>query len=598
MKGNFSAVKQIISQLNYVLNKKQKRTCIWVFVSMLVGSVLELLSVTAVYPFIDILLQPEDLQDKWYLQFLFKLNPEITVNTVILVVAIAIILIFVFKNIILLASSYLQNHFAAKMERELSTLMLRAFLQRPYQYYLNTNSSIILRGIGADIAGVYKIIISSFELISSILTMVLLGGFLLLTDWTMALGAMVLAVICLITVVLGFKGKLKKAGHDIRETTAQRNAYAYQAICGIKEVTVADRVDSFVRKYEKAAIISQHATLINGFITACPKRIIEAVCIGGFMAIACVRVIAGADMETFVPKLGIFAMAAFKIMPAISGASSQLGSVVFYKQHLQGTYDNLKAANEYMDSVKRISCLQNNSSEKEYEFNESIRINNINWRYQNSKTDVLSGLTLEIQKGESIAFIGSSGAGKTTLADVIMGLLPPQEGSVEMDGIDIFTIKHQWAKTIGYVPQSVFLIDSSIRNNVAFGMEEDEISDDKIWAALEQAQLKEFVKGLPNGLDTIVGERGVKFSGGQRQRIAIARALYEKPDILIFDEATSALDSETEEAVMQSIDMLQGQVTLIIVAHRLTTIRNCDKIYEIRGGKAVLRDKEDVLKGI
>ena len=203
-------------------------------------------------------------------------------------------------------------------------------------------------------------------------------------------------------------------------------------------------------------------------------------------------------------------------------------------------------------------------------------------------------MSLTIQKGESVAFIGSSGAGKTTLADVIMGLLRPQSGTVEMDGTDIFTIPHQWARTIGYVPQSVFLIDDTVRSNVAFGLKRSDVSDERVWVALEEAQLKEFVKGLPHGLDTIVGERGVKFSGGQRQRIAIARALYENPDILVLDEATAALDTETENAVMESIDALQGSKTLIIVAHRLTTIRNCDKIYEIKDGIAVERSKADV----
>ena len=205
---------------------------------------------------------------------------------------------------------------------------------------------------------------------------------------------------------------------------------------------------------------------------------------------------------------------------------------------------------------------------------------------------------LTIKKGQSVALIGSSGAGKTTLADIIMGLLKPQTGTVYMDGIDIFTIPRQWARIIGYVPQAVFLIDDTVRSNVAFGLKKNEIDDEKVWEALRQAQLKEFVEELPYGLDTIVGERGVKFSGGQRQRIAIARALYENPDILVLDEATSALDSETETAVMESIDALQGSKTLIIVAHRLTTIRNCDVIYEIKDGVAVRREKEEVLAGV
>lgn len=195
-----------------------------------------------------------------------------------------------------------------------------------------------------------------------------------------------------------------------------------------------------------------------------------------------------------------------------------------------------------------------------------------------------------------MAFIGESGAGKTTLADIILGLYIPQEGTVTVDGVSIYDIPQDWSRIVGYVPQSVYLLDDTIRNNILFG--EKQMDDKKIWDALKQAQLYDFVKTLPDGLNTIVGERGIKFSGGQRQRIAIARALYYNPDILVLDEATSALDNETEEALMESIEALQGLKTLIIIAHRLSTIRNCDKIYEVKDGKIELRNKEEILKGI
>lgn len=218
----------------------------------------------------------------------------------------------------------------------------------------------------------------------------------------------------------------------------------------------------------------------------------------------------------------------------------------------------------------------------------------MSWKYQAGKNEIFQDLSMTITKGESVAFIGTSGAGKTTLADIIMGLLKPQSGSVEADGVDIFSNPHRWSKIIGYVPQAVFLIDDTIRANIAFGIPDNMVNEDKVWNSLIQAQLKIFVESLPDGLDTIVGERGIKLSGGQRQRIVIARALYEDPDILVLDEATSSLDTDTETAVMEAIDLLQGHKTLIIVAHRLTTIKNCNKIYEIREGKAVLSKKSEV----
>ena len=229
---------------------------------------------------------------------------------------------------------------------------------------------------------------------------------------------------------------------------------------------------------------------------------------------------------------------------------------------------------------------------KAIEFQEVVSVENIVWQYEGQTKPVLTDVSLCIHKGESVALIGASGSGKTTLSDILLGLLAPEKGSIYMDGIDIYTIPKIWARIVGYVPQSVFLIDDTIRNNVAFGLRD--VDDSDIWKALEQAQLKAFVETLPAGLDTIVGDRGIKFSGGQRQRVAIARALFNKPEILILDEATAALDNETEKAVMESIDALQGQITMVIVAHRLTTIRNCDSIYEVKEGKAIRRDKSEV----
>ena len=207
---------------------------------------------------------------------------------------------------------------------------------------------------------------------------------------------------------------------------------------------------------------------------------------------------------------------------------------------------------------------------------------------------MISGVSLRVEKGQSVAFIGPSGSGKTTMSDIILSLLKPQKGAILMDGIDIEDLGEEWSKIIGYVPQSVYIVDDTIKHNIAFG--EDSIDEEQVWRALEIAQLDDFVKSLPEGINTVVGERGVRFSGGQRQRLAIARALYRNPEILILDEATAALDNETEKEVMKAIEALQGYKTMIIVAHRLTTIRNCDKIYEIKNGEAVERQKRDVLQ--
>lgn len=598
---NLAALGRIIKQIDYIMDKKQKKASIIIFLCMILSSGLELLGVSIIYPFLQMMLTPEEIKIKWYTKCIFYLNPNTTEQAVLLILGVSIILIYLVKNAFMIINAYAQNSFAAKFQKNISVKLLSAYLRRPYQFFLNVNSSEIMRGISSDVNGVYQILLNLFTLVAEVWTIIVLGFFLITTDAIMTIGAMTLAFFCLLVTILGFKDKMKTAGRKAREAAGLKGKYGYQAVTGIKEITVLDRRNNFIEQYSEAALLEQKSYIVNGVINACPDRILEGVCISGIIGIVCIRIAGGVDLETFVPVLGTFAMAAFKILPSISKISTRINSIIYYQSSLQGAYDNLKAANEYEKNLQGYVLDEINTDKGKIEtirFANELRIDNVTWQYSNAKESVLKNIELTIKKGEAVALIGSSGVGKTTLADIIMGLLKPQYGTVLLDGVDVFTIPHQWARTIGYVPQSVFLIDDTVRNNVAFGLKKEEISDEKIWDALQQAQLKYFVEELPGGLDTIVGERGVKLSGGQRQRIAIARALYENPDILVLDEATSALDSETETAVMDAIDALQGSKTLIIVAHRLTTIRNCDVIYEIKDGKAVRRDKREVLEGI
>lgn len=593
MKKNFESFMRIINQLNFVLDRQQKIGAVQLFLNMLMSSVLDLLGVASIYPFLQLILNQGGLRSQKYIAWIFVYYPKLSDVDIILIAGIAVIVVYLFKNISLIFFSYKQIAFSAQFQRESSIKMLSSYLKRPYQYFLNTNSSIILRGINSDVAGVYQILLNLFTMISELFTILAIGIFLLTIDWVIALSAILLAGICFFIIVSLFKGRIKNAGREAQLAYALKAQYGNQAINGIKEITVLDRKEKFIENFNKAAMLEQKSVIMNSFLNACPNRILEGVCISGFMGIICVKIACGTNLETFIPVLGIFAMGAFRILPSIAKISSRINALIYYQPFLQNVYDNLKEVKEYESYLEEIGISRENK-DKNIQFQENLVVRNISWKYQNAKEDVLESASLYIRKGESIAFIGSSGAGKTTMADIIMGLLRPQSGAVEMDGIDIFTIPHQWSKIIGYVPQAVFLIDDSVRSNVAFGLDKNEVSDEKVWDALEKAQLREFVEGLPYGLDTVVGERGVKFSGGQRQRIAIARALYENPDILVLDEATSALDNETETAVMESIDALQGAKTLIIVAHRLTTIRNCDRIYEVGNGKAIERKKEDI----
>lgn len=599
MRNNIRTIIDMIKELSYILNNKQRRYVIGVMVVIVISSFFELLGVTAVLPFIQAVLSPEKIFDNSFARPFIDYFNIVSSQELMLLCGIGIITLYLFKNAYMLFSYFIQYDFATRVQKELSIKMLKSYMSRPYEYFLNVNSSEILRGCTSDTSGVYDILAYLFAIIAEVLTIFLIGIFIMYTEpWT-ALSILLLMGLVMLGIVMLFKPVAKKAGVENRAANKLMNKAIYQTITGIKEIYVMQRKKLFVKEYENASDIARKAQRTNSLISNSPDRIIEGICVSGLVGIICVRLCMDGNMSDFVPKLAAFAMAAFKILPSIGKIASRINGLVYCRPSLENVYDIMREANAYnRDNEQYVKDHGRVQEKDDLQFSDRLTIQNVVWRYENQKAPVLTDTTLEIEKGQSIALIGASGAGKTTLADIILGLLHPQEGTVLMDGIDVYAMPKTWARIVGYVPQSVFLIDDTVRNNIAFGLPEDMIADEMVWDALDRAQLKEFIAGLPNGLDTIVGERGVKFSGGQRQRIAIARALYNKPEILILDEATAALDNETETAVMESIDALQGQITMIIVAHRLTTIRNCDKIYEIRDGKAVEREKGEVLSRI
>lgn len=585
----------MIHKLKFIMTREQKRKSIFLFVIVLIGAVLETLGVSAIMPFIEALLSPDILMQKWYGRMLNDFFIIDDSAKLVFMVAIFIIIIYLIKNLFLLFSSYCQTKFRFDFQRELSTKMLDSYMRRPYSYFLNNNSALVMRVIKEDVIGVFIIYDGIFKILAELITAAFIGIFLIYTDFIMASGVLIICTIVFIVVLGGFRKLLKGVGEKSRAAYAKANQYAYQAVNGIKEISVMRRNTFFIKKYKGAYEDVSSTEQLNYFLQACPERIIEAICISGLIGMVCIRIKLGMEVETFVPQLAIFAMAAFRILPSISRIIGYTSGVIFQRPCLDSVCNNLEETNEYSLKTEKEDLNRQDSNEV-LKFNFSLEINNIYWKYQGNSRNILDGLSLSIKKGESIALIGTSGAGKTTLVDIILGLFSPLKGSVKMDGIDIFTMQDKWSKIIGYVPQAIYLIDDTIRNNIAFGVDEEDINEEAVNKAVEMAQLNKVIESLPNGLDTIVGERGVKFSGGERQRIAIARVLYYNPDILVLDEATASLDNNTEKAVMESIDLLQGYKTLIIVAHRLATIGKCDKIYEIKEGKAILRNKEDVLK--
>ncbi len=582
----------MIKQLGYILDRKQKRGAVGIFLVILLGSILEMIGISSLLPLIQSFIAPEQLLDKWYINILTSIFRVKNPFHLLIVLCICIALIFVIKNAVLAFSAYLQGAYKSRLLEYLSVQMLKSYMSRPYEFFVNTNSGEIIRGVTDDCSGVHDIMEKLFLFLSEFFVVLLLGGFLFYTDWIMAIGVICVGGVCALILLLGTKNRITYVSKSSREAIEENNQQVVQITAGIKEIYVTKTQESFLGKYKKSFEKRIDACIQYAFITALPERIIETVCIAGMMLVVIIRMLIGYDIQSFAASLAAFAVAAVRMMPSISRMTGHMAGFIFNRLPLEACYNNVKEARESGHYYTTLEVKETKTGIQD--MTDAIVLENLEWQYNSSKT-VLNGLNMRIEKGQAIGIIGESGAGKSTLSDILLGLYEPKEGSVTVDGVSIYQMPLKWSQMIGYVPQMVFLLDDTIRNNIIWGRNIK--SDEEIWKILEMTNLKTYVEALPEQLDTIVGERGIKFSGGQRQRIAIARALYSEPSILILDEATSALDSETERVVMEAIDSLQKEKTLIIVAHRLSTLKNCDVIYEIKDGKAIVRDKSEILTG-
>lgn len=588
---------QMMQKLKVIIPTKYKRRLPLLFGAMVISSLLEMLGIAIIMPFMTTLTNYEELTNKWYAIIIMDTFGISDFYSLLLFMGLAVVVIYVLKNVALLLTRNYQNIFQCGVQCAMSTEMLEHCTKRPYSFFLGVNSSELLTNIFNDGNNVYSILGSFMALFSESLTVLLITIFIFVADSIMAIGLFLLAILCVFIIVFGFKKLSISSGIRNRESYSKMYQDAIQTIGGIKEIDVTGRGKYFIDKFDKNRRHYRDAQIIGNFLNLVPERIVETLFVSGIILVLVFRVRWGMNAESSIVTLSAFAVAGYRLLPSINKLSTNMTNLIYYQPSLEASYNNIigarKAETERIAYVKKYEESEYKVKDKRFEKNVSIK--NVVFSYNQSSSDVLKEISLNIEKGKAIALIGESGSGKSTLSDILLGLLMPKAGSVYMDGVDIFTIPTKWSQIIGYVPQSVYLLDATIRENIAFGIESSEISEDNVWQALTKAQLNDYIKSLPEGLDTVVGERGVRLSGGQRQRIAIARALYNDPDILVLDEATSALDNDTEKAVMESIDALYGHKTLIIIAHRLSTIAGCDEVYEIKNGKAIKREKMEVL---
>lgn len=571
-----------------VFDRKQKLNLVYVTIIIFLQSFAELLGVSVILPFINAVVAPELLLEEKPIRWAYDFFGMESTGELIIYLAVLIIIVYILKNLFLIYVYELQYKFAYYGKKQMQNELMRYYIGKDYTFFLNVNSSELIRNINTDPEMFYTAVQNALQLLSELCVSVIIVVFLLFTDVTITLGVAVSVGIMFLLMIKGLRRVLARYGDERRVYSANMFKCMQQAFGGIKEIKIANRESYFQNDFEKQNEVYTHVIKQNAFLSAIPKPVMEALCISGLMAVIAIQVANGTtDTTQFIGVLGVFAAAAFKLLPSVNKISSYFAAIVHNAVVIEKVRDEYREMHE-----TELSGGQNKESaaktrEKTISLEKEISVEHLEFSYPNTEEAVIRDANVVIPKNCSAAFIGPSGAGKTTFVDLILGILTPQKGSICVDGTDIHEALRSWHEKIGYIPQTIYMLDDTIRNNIAFG-DAGEIDDARVWEALRQAQLEDFIKGLEDGLDTVIGEAGVRLSGGQRQRIGIARALYRRPEVLVLDEATSALDNETEAAVMEAIDRLQGKMTMFIIAHRLSTIQNCDIVYKVENGQVTV----------
>lgn len=576
--------RDLLKKLSAILDRGQKIKILGLMVLILIGGLLETASASLILPLVSAILDEEKFAENRYVMQIRELLGIESIRTFTLCMLGFIIAIYIFKAVFLILQTYLLAGFANKNRARCTTNLLWQFLHRPYEYYLYAETSDIIRTIYGDMDNIFNLLLQCMNFASELVVSMCLGVFLLITDWKMCLlMVLLLGVLTLINVKV-IKKHLNIAGEGSRITQAGMYKWILQGASGIKDVKVLRKEYYFTDRYSDSAEGYADNQIKYNVLTNLPRLLIEAVAILGILIYVMISMLVGVNIASLMTTIAAFAVAAMRLLPSVNRLNTYIANIAYFEPALDFIYENVNTKGLSEENV----LITHNPTE-EYvptlSFKDKIELNDITFAYPNTDKNIFTHADMIVPIGASVGVVGASGAGKSTIVDIMLGLLEVKSGEILCDGINAIEHYPEWLSHIGYIPQTIYMLDDSIRRNIAFGVDDSDIDDDRVWAVLKEAQMMDFVKDLPDGLDAQIGERGVRISGGQRQRLGIARALYHNPQILIFDEATSALDNDTETAIMDAIDSLHGQKTMVIIAHRLRTIENCDIIYEVKDEK-------------
>lgn len=575
---------QILKKLRVLLDRKQKITMVGLMFLMVIGAFLQTAGVGLLVQVVNIVIDPQAVENSRIASWVYELFGSPDYETFAVSIMVLLIATFIVKNIFLFVQQKLTFAFVYTNQFRTSERMMCNYLRRSYEFYLNADTAVVQRSITSDVNNMYALILALLQMMSDGVVSLFIIVYCFITNGTMTVLLAVVMLVLMFGVKVVLKPIMYKAGKDNQDYYSGLFKWISQTVQGIKEVKIATKEQYFVDEYKKCGQGYVNAVQRYSLYNNIPKLLIEAACVAAMVGYMIYLVATGVSTENMLTVFSTLAAAAFVLLPCVNRINNQMNSIAYFEPFFMGVSDNLQDE----ISGEKVDMSFATDEEEKLPVKKAIELKDITYAYPNTDKLIFDHADLTIPVGASVGIVGTSGAGKSTVVDILLGLLEVKSGVVLADGVDTKTRYRKWLKNVGYIPQMIFMLDDTIRKNVAFGVPEEQIDEGRLWEVLKEAQLDEFIRTLPEGLGTGIGERGIRLSGGQRQRIGIARALYNNPEVLILDEATSALDNDTEAAIMESINRLHGRKTLIIIAHRLQTIEKCDLVYRVENGRAVI----------
>ena len=569
------------ADLKYLFKKKEKFQISLLLIGSIIMAFFEVVGVASILPFMSMVLDPDQISSNQILSFLFNFFKFDNVETFLFYSGVAVLVLLAFSNFFSAFMYWAITYFSKMQGHIISMRLLKHYLSNNYLFFIERNSSDLGKNILSEIDRVVKgVVLQALQAISkAILTIVVFTFLIYINPFIAIISVLSIGGAYFIFYIIS-RSYLSTIGEKQSIALFHRYRTVDEAMMGIKDIKLKSLERNFIGRFRQPSIDNARFSAQGLVIAILPRYLLETVAFGGIISIILILLSNDVLISEIIPVLSLYAVAGYRLLPAVQNIYSAQSMIKYNRPALMIIINDLKEIET--EEKNELS----NEVDQMIKFDKKITVNDIFFKYPKSKKNVINGISLSILKNTSIGFAGSTGSGKTTLIDVILGLLDPKKGNIIVDDT---IINNQnllsWQNKISYVPQTIFLIDESISSNIAFGIKREEIDHDKVAKAAQLANLDRFVEDLPEKYDTLVGENGVKLSGGQRQRIGIARALYNEPEVLVLDEATSALDGITENYVMEAIESLSNKLTLIIVAHRITTIENCDMIYFLEEGK-------------